>query len=433
MLLFENISMAFQAIRANKMRAFLTMLGIIIGIAAVIAIQTVGDSLTKSVSSSFESFGANNIQVGVTQRPDEKTVDGGGFSFSGPRWTKQPTEDDYMTDEMLEALYEEYSDEINGFSISIAMGNGTVSEEGNSVNVNVSGVNDNELNAADLDIVAGSEFGSKAQDGGKGVCVVSDYLVEKLFKGKNDEAIGQRIEIIIGQTFYNYTIVGVYKYESNSLMSGNSDPTTNIFVPLKSAQNHLRLYTYSSVTAIKNTLSTTSVDDLMNQIKHFMARYYRKNKDFEVTCSSMASMMEQLTTMMGTMSMAISIVAGISLLVGGVGVMNIMLVSISERTREIGTRKALGATNSSIRVQFIVEAAILCLIGGAIGIVLGIIGGNIAGAKVLKAMELDAGISVSTSSVIIAVAFSLAIGIFFGYYPANKAAKMNPIDALRYE
>ena len=138
-------------------------------------------------------------------------------------------------------------------------------------------------------------------------------------------------------------------------------------------------------------------------------------------------MLEELTKMMGTISTAISIIAGIALLVGGIGVMNIMLVSISERTREIGIRKALGATNSSIRLQFIIEAMVLCIIGGIIGIIIGVTGGSIA------ANAMDAEAHASIASIVESVGFSMAIGLFFGYYPANKAAKMNPIDALTYE
>ena len=427
--------MAFQAVKANKMRSFLTMLGIIIGISAVIAIQTVGDSLTKSVTSSFESFGANNIMVGVTQRASEETRGDSGFSFMGPRYQKQPTRDDYITQEMLDEFMNNFSDEVTGLAINVNLApSGVVSRNGNSVNVSAIGANDSALDGYNLDILAGTKFGTKAQKGGKGVCLVSDYLVKKLFKGDNEAAIGQKIEIVSSQTFYKYTIVGVYEYSSDgSLMGGNDDITTDLYVPLKSAQDHTRVYGFKSFTAVKNTESSTSVDDLMKQIEHFFDRYYRKNNNFEVTTSSMASMIDSLTTMLKTMSVAISVIAGISLLVGGVGVMNIMLVSISERTREIGTRKALGATNSSIRMQFVIESIVLCLIGGAIGVILGILGGSFAGSKVLAAMELDAAVAISPSSVILAVSVSLAIGVFFGYYPANKAAKMNPIDALRYE
>ena len=141
----------------------------------------------------------------------------------------------------------------------------------------------------------------------------------------------------------------------------------------------------------------------------------------------MSSMLSMLTTMLGTITTAISIVAGIALIVGGIGVMNIMLVSITERTKEIGTRKALGAKNSSIRTQFIVEAMIICLIGGFFGVIVGVGGGMIA------SHILGYPAKPSISAIIISLIFSMIIGVFFGYYPANKAAKMNPIDALRYE
>ena len=141
----------------------------------------------------------------------------------------------------------------------------------------------------------------------------------------------------------------------------------------------------------------------------------------------MSSIVDAMTDMMSTITLAISIIAGIALLVGGIGVMNIMLVSITERTREIGTRKALGATNNSIRLQFIVEAIVICIIGGIIGIILGIIMGIVA------ANLMDAPAVPSISSIIMSLTFSMAIGVFFGYHPANKAAKMDPIEALRYE
>jgi putative ABC transport system permease protein len=141
----------------------------------------------------------------------------------------------------------------------------------------------------------------------------------------------------------------------------------------------------------------------------------------------MASMMDSMNTMISMIQLALSVIAGISLVVGGIGVMNIMLVSITERTKEIGTRKALGATNGSIRLQFITESVVICVIGGIIGIILGIALGTVA----VKLMGYEAAVSIQ--SIVIAVGFSMAIGIFFGYYPANKAAKLNPIDALRYE
>ena len=203
--------------------------------------------------------------------------------------------------------------------------------------------------------------------------------------------------------------------------------TTTVYLPLAAAreQNHSSAG-YSQLTLV--TASGVDSASLCTELENwFNSKYYRSNDSFEVTAGSMESMVSSMTEMLSTVSIAISVIAGISLLVGGIGVMNIMLVSITERTREIGTRKALGATNGSIRLQFITESIVICLTGGFIGILLGL--GLAAAATKL----LGYAASPSVSGIIFSVAFSILIGVFFGYYPANKAAKMNPIEALRYE
>ena len=200
---------------------------------------------------------------------------------------------------------------------------------------------------------------------------------------------------------------------------------TECYIPLSTAQgfNHSQNYRTLAIVAKVGV----DADELANQVETYLDGWYRSNRYFEVSAFSMSAMVSAMGEMMDTIVTAISVIAGIALLVGGIGVMNIMLVSVTERTREIGTRKALGATNESIRMQFIVEAMIMCLLGGIIGVVLGVAGG------IFASHLMDAVASPSVGSILLSLGFSLAIGVFFGYYPANKAAKMNPIDALRYE
>jgi putative ABC transport system permease protein len=205
------------------------------------------------------------------------------------------------------------------------------------------------------------------------------------------------------------------------------DISTQLYIPITTAKKLVGVTAdgYRNVTV----MAVNAVDSIAfaEQIRLFLNRYYENNDNFEVQTISMESMLNSLTTMLGTVSIGLSVIAGISLLVGGIGVMNIMLVSVTERTREIGTRKALGATNNNIRVQFVVESMIVCLIGGTIGIILGGVLGYVGTSL------FDAAVLPTLGSIAISVGFSLAIGLFFGYYPANKAAKLDPIEALRYE
>lgn len=427
MLAFENILLALSGLKSNKMRALLTMLGIIIGIASVIAIMTVGNSLNTSVTTSMQEMGANNLTVGVSRKSNSEEVTEEGIRFGAGRM-KAMTSEDYITDEMIDEFTEEYESNIETISIYESVGGGTAEDGSLYANVSVMGVNEGYLEINELELLSGRLLTQRDQKEGRKVILVSDKLVDNLFDGDKEAALESAIDININNKYYTYTIVGIYEYDDSSTFSTESeeDVTTDIYLPLKTAKDQMHSENgYTQLTVV--TTTDTDNNTFMEQVKYFFNVYYARNDNYEISVTSMESMLESMTEMLSTISIAIAIIAGISLLVGGIGVMNIMLVSITERTREIGTRKALGATNGSIRLQFITESIVICLIGGFIGIALGLILGSTA----TNVLGYEA--NASMGSIVFSVAFSILIGVFFGYYPANKAAKMNPIEALRYE
>ena len=336
---------------------------------------------------------------------------------------KTAKEEDYFTKEMLENYCKTYADSISAISAQENMGNGKITEGNLYANISVSGVSLGYFLANDMSILEGRFFSEKETNEGKMVAIVSDKVVNNLYEGDNDKALGSIFQASINDKIYSFTIVGIYEYEQSVISfstASEKDITTSVYIPLKAAQNANHTTGYSQFTVVTKT--DVDADSFATDTENFFATYYRQNRDFEPSAFSMSSMVDAMTEMMSTLTLAISIIAGIALLVGGIGVMNIMLVSITE-----GTRKALGATNSSIRLQFIVESIVICIIGGIIGIILGIIMGIVA-ANLMEAPAVP-----SVSSIIMSLTFSMAIGVFFGYHPANKAAKMDPIEALRYE
>lgn len=422
MLLQENIRLAVNGLLANKMRALLTMLGIIIGISSVIAIVTVGQAMTGSVTSLLNDLGANSIQLYIQDKPDE---------YGNTDYSRTQEDDDLISDPMINAYLEAFSGKISGWSVMSGVGTGQAMNGRNEASGDVVGANPGALKIQNVPIIAGHFLNEREVGGMKYAAVISDRFVEKLFPGMPiGQALGREIKLRLNQGLYTFTVVGVYRFEISGMLSNmTGDTTTTVFIPITLAKQitgqtqgryySLRIKAADGVTDSKLFAEQTA--------KYFNEHFYRNNKYVTVRAESMDSMIGQMTGMMNTMSIAISIIAGISLLVGGIGVMNIMLVSVTERTREIGTRKALGARNSAIRIQFIVESMIICLIGGIIGVALGTALG-LTGSSLLGFPGWP-----SPTIVVIAVSFSMAIGIFFGYYPANKASKLDPIEALRYE
>jgi putative ABC transport system permease protein len=422
----DNVMEALGCIRMNKMRSILTMLGIIIGITAVIAIMTIGSSMQGYLVETMSGFGINNISVSLRAKQDE-----------GPRYNMMVMslggsydDKDKMTDEMLDALKEQYPDEIKAFSINEPVGQGQIVRGADYANLSLTGVNPEYALANNIKMLRGRFVADDDDEARRRLAVVSDKLTSNIFGDKNP--IGEELIIQTQNHIDIYTIVGVYEYGDgglNALMGFNTasdyDITTDVYIPLSVAQkvNNVRGYSSFMIFAEVGVNST----ELASKAESFMSRYYSKNENYGIGAFSMESIVEEVTSMLNTMALAIAAIAAISLLVGGIGVMNIMLVSITERTREIGTRKAIGATNSEIRTQFIVEAVVICLVGGAIGIV----AGSALGAVGATLLEFPA--QASIPSILISVIVSMAIGVFFGYYPANKAAKLDPIDALRYE
>ena len=262
------------------------------------------------------------------------------------------------------------------------------------------------------------------------MALVTDKFVEQLYgkEYKTENILGKEIEINIEDDYLNATVVGVYEYkQEGGQMGANKNVSTNVFIPLKAAWN----YSHDDSVFDATVVAAEGQDaiELSNQLKQYMTELMANSlgDKFVIDAYSNQSMIQENTKTMNQMTMAISMIAAIALIVGGIGVMNIMTVSITERTREIGTRKALGAPDSMIMLQFISEAIIICLIGGFIGIVLGLVLGNVA----VHFMGYSP--QVSFASIYLSVGFSMAIGVFFGYSPAKHAANMNPIDALRYE
>ena len=416
--LLENIKLALEGLRANKMRALLTMLGIIIGIASVIAITSLGDAMSNTLNETLSNVGGRNIQLYVMP----KDVDG----------TYTNSDEDNITDEMIERFRERYGDEIEGLEISNNVGAAKTVDAIPQQEMKITGVNHDYFTVENIKIVQGRAISDRDTDGEKNVIVISSIMKKNLY-GEGSDPIGKEIKVETTYGTESFYVVGVYQdpmedaTQSAMMVAMGGSGRSTAYIPYTTAKNITNDTTKGYSMIMLMASPDVSSIELATKAAAYFNKFYPQNSNSKVEAQSMESIMKEMNTAMSQVSMAIAVIAGISLLVGGIGVMNIMLVSVTERTREIGVRKALGAPNSAIRIQFLVESMIICIIGGILGILLG------AGFGALGGLLLKTTVVPSLGSIALAVGFSMAIGVFFGYYPANKAAKLDPIEALRYE
>ena len=401
------MKMAFSALKANKMRSFLTMLGIIIGIGSVIAIVSIGDTMRKMFTDLYKD-------VGLTQ------------AFIQPGyWLEDVRLSDYFTMDDIEKLKDIFGEDIEYIDSSPSV-SGEVTVGRRKKNFNLNGIDFNYIDVQPVDIVYGRYINEGDVKGRKQNAVMEIEAAKEMFGSEN--AVGKTFRMTVYGSVMEFNVVGVYRKDMSpfqKLMMGTGNGTGEAFIPwtLLTWPND----NFYSIRYFADTdLDERSLSALNSEIVSYIARSKgRTSEDFYF--STAAEEMGAVDSVLGGVSAAVGGIAAISLLVGGIGIMNIMLVSVTERTREIGTRKALGATTGDIMIQFLTESAVLSAVGGTIGVMLAV------GLVSLGGMLFSLEVVIKPAVILMAVGFSAVVGIFFGISPAKKAASKDPIIALRYE
>lgn len=400
----ESFLMAWASLVANKLRSLLTMLGIIIGVAAVIALVSIGNGVKQDIEDSISSLGSNLLVVlpGAPRTPGARSSQGSMKSLKIS---------DYEAIAKLE-----------GVKAASPMTNGSyvVIYQNKNWTTSVAGVNSNFQDVNNWTMTSGRFFSDKNVQNRERVAVVGQTVVKNLFA--DEDPVGKEIRV----KNIPFRVIGVLKSKGNGTMGNDQDDT--VLIPYTTSMERVEGIDYLRRVYVV-AKDDEGIDRLQADIENLLrVRHNIKDTNLDdFNIQNMKSIMETVAQTTGTFTLFLGAVAAISLVVGGIGIMNIMLVSVTERTREIGVRKALGATYSVIVTQFLIEAVVISLMGGFIGIAFGI------GASKVIGMVSGMSTIVSVPTIIMSFAFSMAIGLIFGIYPARKAAKLNPIDALHYE
>ena len=404
-MLNESIKMALDGMVSNKLRTFLTLLGIIIGVGAVIAMVSLGFGVKESIKDNISKLGSNLLMVSA-----------GGRTATGARLAAG--EGAHLTfDDML--AIEKQVDGIAGISASVNTSYQLVAGNQNWTS-RVEGTTPSNFAIQNYELEDGRLFTERDMNSRARVAVIGKTVADNLFPG--DDPVGQIMRIKKAP----FQVIGVLKPKGSSGMGQDQDDT--VIIPLTTAQNRMMGITHVQRITVQAE-NENVINDVQAEVEQVLrTRHKIKEGDYDdFTISNMAAIMDTMMATANSITLLLGCIAAISLLVGGIGIMNIMLVSVTERTREIGIRKALGATYNNILLQFLIEAMVIGVVGGFLGVVIGVIASygisSFAGWNTV----------ISWWAIVVAVVFSVGIGLFFGIYPARKAALLDPIDALRYE
>jgi putative ABC transport system permease protein len=411
--LLESARFALTGVAANKMRSILTTLGILIGIAAVIILLAVGAGTSNNIKAQIGKLGTNVLTVSRSTSVGGRAT-GGQSGASRTRSTNLTVDDEQaLTDPVLAPDVARTAPIVQAQGVTATYTSATHSV------ASFLGTTPSYFDISNSTVAAGALFTDADQQSASPVAVIGNTVATDLFGAATGSAVGQSIQLN-GQ---NFTVAGVLAVKGSS---GLNDPDDIVVVPLSAAQNKFTGYAPTLASITVQAVSADVMNQAQNEVQMILdARHHvdSTNRDYQVR--NQAQILTTATNTTQTLTILLGAVAAISLLVGGIGVMNIMLVTVTERTREIGIRKAIGASRGSIVAQFLIESLIISVIGGVAGIVIGFAGSAF---PVLGVQP-----EVQSWTVWLSLAVSAIIGLVFGVYPANKAAKLRPIDALRYE